>query len=720
MAGNVLTYIQQAFGSGGDRDPGFQAIRLAGLMMRVLLTISIGLAGLELFMHLLFPEITAWDFYFITIIFINCAAALVIWLALVKVRQLITLTLRERDTRKDAEQALQHERDRFMSILESMEDGVYIVNQDHIIEYVNPAIEREFGPVGEKKCYRYFHERLEPCPWCKNREVFDGKTVRWIWHSDRNGKTYDLFDTPLRKGDGSIAKLEIFRDISELKRVEDALRESEERYRMIFNEANDAFTVLGIDAGGKFGQFIEVNRVMCEKLGYTREEMLRMSPFDLHDPRDHGSVAVRTRKLLSEKHILFETELVARDGTRIPFEVSAHLSNFKGQPTIFSIKRDITDRKRNETALRESEMKYRKLSQEFDALLSAISDTLVLVSPSLEVLWTNSRVSCLHTGDLSGVQGRYCYRVFMERSVPCEDCPAVRSFESGNIETLAVTHKSRFFDIRAFPIKELDRVNNVILVVSDVTDKVSLQAEAMQAAHLASLGELAAGVAHEINNPVNGIINYAQILVNKAKDGTMEGDICRRILKESGRIAGIVNSLLSFARGGRGERSPVRVTDVLKECSIMTQAQMRKSGIHVSVSFPDTLPEVMAHFQQIQQVFLNVMSNAHDALNQKYPAKDDRKLLDISCGEFEANGTHYVRTTFCDYGIGIPEGLLNKVLVPFFSTKAHGKGTGLGLSISNRIVQEHSGILSIESVEGEFTKIHVDLPIAAKTCTVQE
>ncbi|MEK7306271.1 MAG: diguanylate cyclase, partial [Nitrospirota bacterium] len=122
-----------------------------------------------------------------------------------------------------AEGALKVERDKLINILESMGDGVYISNQTCDVEYINPVIEREFGPINGRKCYEYFHDRDEVCPWCKSKEVFAGKTVRWEWHSNKNKKTYDLLETPLRNRDGTISKLEIFRDITDRKYLENTL-----------------------------------------------------------------------------------------------------------------------------------------------------------------------------------------------------------------------------------------------------------------------------------------------------------------------------------------------------------------------------------------------------------------------------------------------------------------------------------------------------------------
>ncbi len=127
---------------------------------------------------------------------------------------------RDLSERKQAEEALLRQRDNLVSIIEAMEDGVYMANLPHNIVYVNPALRKEFGPVEGKKCYEYFHDRNGPCPWCKNDEVFAGKTVRWEWYFSKNQKTYDLIDAPVRNTDGSVSKLAIFRDVTERKKLD--------------------------------------------------------------------------------------------------------------------------------------------------------------------------------------------------------------------------------------------------------------------------------------------------------------------------------------------------------------------------------------------------------------------------------------------------------------------------------------------------------------------
>jgi len=242
-------------------------------------------------------------------------------------------------------------------------------------------------------------------------------------------------------------------------------------------------------------------------------------------------------------------------------------------------------------------------------------------------------------------------------------------------------------------------------------EKLALQAETVRAAHLASLGELSAGVAHEINNPINGIINCAQILVNRCSGHQKEKEICEMIIGEGKRVANIVQALLSFAREREGEKRPVHLNSIMADSMALTAAHLRRDNVKLTVDIPYDLPVFIAHHQQIQQVFLNLINNAHYALNHKYPKGSEDKSLKITAEMVSVNQREFIRVFFLDNGTGIPSDIMDKVMNPFFSTKPEDKGTGLGLSISHGIIADHGGRLSIESKEGEFMKIIIDLPV---------
>ncbi|MFA6283784.1 MAG: ATP-binding protein, partial [Desulfurivibrionaceae bacterium] len=243
-------------------------------------------------------------------------------------------------------------------------------------------------------------------------------------------------------------------------------------------------------------------------------------------------------------------------------------------------------------------------------------------------------------------------------------------------------------------------------------------AETMRAGPLASIGELAAGVAHEINNPINGIINYAQVLLDDSSQVSLEGEahhpvqreMLDRIIKEGERIAYIVRNLLFFARQREEEAEVVAIEAIIHDSLSLIKHQLQKDGVIIHTDISEGLPAIKVHPQQLQQVFLNLLSNARYALNQRYPGRDPGKKVEIRCRSVQSQGRTKVRTEITDYGAGIPPELLTQIFEPFFSSKKPGEGTGLGLSISAGLVRDFKGELRVESVLGEHTTMTVDLP----------
>ncbi len=271
-----------------------------------------------------------------------------------------------------------------------------------------------------------------------------------------------------------------------------------------------------------------------------------------------------------------------------------------------------------------------------------------------------------------------------------------------------------FRDWSLKPVKDADgKISGLVLSLIDVTDNITLYSELLRAEHLASVGRLAAGVAHEVNNPINGIINYAQILLNKFGQESKEYEIANRIIKEGDRIAGIVRSLLSFARESKDEKKPVHLNDILSDSLALTETMLKKDGIKLAINIGPSLPRINAQPQHIEQVFLNLISNACYGLNLKYPGAHNDKMIKIFAEAFTEDTTQYVRILFYDQGAGIPAEIKDRVIDPFFTTKSASEGTGLGLSISHGIISDHGGRIKIESIEGKFTNVIIELPAHA-------
>jgi PAS domain S-box-containing protein len=374
---------------------------------------------------------------------------------------------------------------------------------------------------------------------------------------------------------------------------------------------------------------------------------------------------------------------------------------------------DITDRKRAELALSESENKFRRLSQEFHTLLDAINEPLILLSPELKILWANRGAETVFGKSASDINGQLCYKLWFNNSTPCEGCPSLKCFSTGEVgSTQFSTSDNRLWDVKVFPVKrEKNKISNVIIIAGDITEEKAMQEESMRATQLAALGELAAGVAHEVNNPIYGITMCANLLLEESRCGNIKDyDMVKMILKETDRVANVTRCLLSFVRDAGDDKSLCNINEIMSDTITITGAIMQKEGIDLKIQIPKELPEVIAYPQRLQQVFLNILYNARYALNEKYPDTHKNKIIEITGKRTIINDCPYTQVIFYDHGKGIPADKIDKVLNPFFTTKPSGKGTGLGLSISNKIIKDHNGKLEIDSTEGKFTKVVISLP----------
>ncbi|MCD6580516.1 MAG: ABC transporter substrate-binding protein [Desulfuromusa sp.] len=242
----------------------------------------------------------------------------------------------EIEERKQIETVLSLERDNLNSIFAAMDDGVYIVDENFDIQYVNPVLTREFGTDTEKKCYEYFHDRTEVCPWCKNERILKGETVHWEWYSSKAEKTYDLIDTPLQQPDGSVLKLEIFRDITERKQLED------ERSQLLQAIDQSSETIVITDSSGT----IQYANPAFEKIsGYTREEAIGQNPHILKSDQQDDAFYSELWKTLTGGEV-WKGRFInkKKDGTLYTEDATiSPVHNVLGEVVNYiAVKRDIT------------------------------------------------------------------------------------------------------------------------------------------------------------------------------------------------------------------------------------------------------------------------------------------------------------------------------------------------------------------------------------------
>ncbi|UCE94742.1 MAG: PAS domain S-box protein, partial [Flavobacteriaceae bacterium] len=311
------------------------------------------------------------------------------------------------------------------------------------------------------------------------------------------------------------------------------------------------------------------------------------------------------------------------------------------------------------------------------------------------------------------ITGTNIYNIFPNTSPASKHFLNPLNSGSGNI-SLELNSSGTDYLVSLSPLKNQEE-ETFLFVARDISEQKVRKTETIKASKLAAMGELSVGVANEINNLTNGLINYTQILSEEIEETTGKDDQSRELLnsiiKESERISQIVQQLLFFNANHAQTKEAVKINKIVEDSLTLTKNQFRYDAIEVSVNFPDIVPSVQVNVQEMQHIFLNLLSNARYALNQRYSGKDPQKCIEIK-GEVTArNGQSKLKVVCTDFGVGIHPNIISNVFEPFFSTKPNGVGTGLGLSICLSIVEDNEGTLEIESILNDHTSITMELPI---------
>jgi PAS domain S-box-containing protein len=275
--------------------------------------------------------------------------------------------------------------------------------------------------------------------------------------------------------------------------------------------------------------------------------------------------------------------------------------------------------------------------------------------------------------------------------------------ETTNIHKLYVANRKSenlIVNLSVVPmVDEFDQTTACILVLDDVTQKIHLENQLLQAEKLSSIGLLAAGVAHEVNTPITGISSFTQMLLRDTDEGDRRKPILEKIEKQTFRAAEIVNGLLNFARMNGSEYKGLDVNQLLSDSLSLLEHQMRQNHIAVDSKLDRTLPLVWANGGKLQQVFVNLFLNARDAM-----PSGGRLRVETSMNET------MVLVDIFDTGVGISQENIKRIYDPFFTTKSTGKGTGLGLAVTYGIIQEHGGRIFVDSTPGKGTHFRLKLP----------
>ena len=363
--------------------------------------------------------------------------------------------------------------------------------------------------------------------------------------------------------------------------------------------------------------------------------------------------------------------------------------------------------------LKTSNRKLQEKQREIQAILDGIADVMIVLSRDFQVLSVNHVYHQLFSN--TRPEGKYCHEVLFHQDAPCESCPVRNAFSSGSVtRTQAVIpgrDKNRYFDVTASPLhSSQDPPDRFLLFMRDVTLEKEYQAQLIQTEKMATIGTLAAGVAHEINNPLTAIQGFSRgierripQLEGRADTGVLEDiqEYLGTILKECSRCQDIVQNLLTFSRPRENPFHRVNLRSVILDCLKILRYRLKKRPrVDVDLRFDPEHPEIYGDEAQLKQVVLNLVSNALDAVGYqgKVSIAVEQGHQDMYCLSVE------------DTGHGIPSEHLDRLFDPFFTTKPVGQGTGIGLSTCYTIVKAHEGQIIVCSEPENGSSFCVKLP----------
>ena len=602
--------------------------------------------------------------------------------------------------RKKAEVNIDTQKKFLERVIESLKYPFYVINvKDYTIVMANSAA--KFGDLAKRStCYALTHKRDNPCTdehVCPFKEVLRTKksVITEHIHNDEEGnKRYvEVYGHPIFDNEGKVIQIiEYTIDITERKKAQEVLVASENKFRKLFDESNDAIII----ADPQTKAFVDCNKKAQEMSGYSKQELLSMRADQLH-PEDRVNETMEGfKKQAAGMGIIIESEILTKDKKRVAVSINAAAMEVDGKPYIMGVFRDISEAKRAETVLRDNEMKLK-------AMFESSNDAIMLLTEkgffdcnrrTIELFGFNSKEEFVkvHPADISPPtqpNGQDSYSLAMVKIKTALE-------QGGN--RFEWMHRRK--DGIVFPA-------DVTLTAFEFGDKKVLQAivrdlseskKLEEIRRLAQLGELVSSIAHEVNNPLMIISGNAQLCQMEDLKNDAVKDNLKIIVDQCERAKSIIQRMLVFSRPGKRQVKEMDINESLEFATKLIEHQYSIVNVKIIRQFAPGLPLVKADEKQMQEVFLNLIRNAAEAMPEGGTLTITTSL-----------DSGFMRLDFADTGFGMSGEVMDKIFYPFFTTKE--KGTGLGLSVSQSIIKIHGGEIKYKSKPGEGTVATVLLPI---------
>jgi len=592
-------------------------------------------------------------------------------------------------------------------ILNTIEDGIYVIDQDFNVEFMNQRMIDMFGEGVGRKCYEVISNFAGICPWCRSEDLFQGEPQHWELYVAKVDKTFAVNELPIHYPDGSIAKLAIYRDVTSRKQQEAELRASMDEYRNLFERV-----AVGVYISTKEGKFVDANQALLDMLGYaSKDEFLKIDA--IHDLYLFPGDRLIFQEMIEQKGrvVDYKAWFKNREGTPIPALLTSHVrydlqGNIIGYEGIVV---DQTQRYQMERKLREAHDFMNKIIQSTpnSIMASDLKGNIIIWNRSAEETLGYPKEEVIGKMHITRIYpGRMAYE-FM-KMIRSPDHGGVGMLRSQPVVYVRRDGKSVEGSLSAAMIydddgKEVATVGSFV----DLTERMDMeralrntQEQLLNSEKLAAMGRLTSQIAHELNNPLYGIMNTLELLKTEIPPENRRRKLLDMSLSEIVRLADMLRKMLSFSKPEQEEKKLLNVNTVVDEILMLHQKQLQENDIKTHYEFHPTLPPVVASTNQLRQVFLNMIANARDAMPEGGT---------LTVKTYEKDG--FVNIQFIDTGMGIRKDHLDKIFDSFFTTKSSVKGVGLGLSVCYGFIKEHGGDILAESTHGHGTTFTVKLPV---------
>lgn len=591
----------------------------------------------------------------------------------------------------------------FGTVFNSTNDAISVINvNDYTIVSANNAFLQRHGLTEQevigKYCYEVIRHRSESCaalddicPLLEAVTTGEYSATEHIHYTRDSEEIYaEVAISPIKDESGNIIQVvHVSRDITQRKQAEEELI----RLREAVEASGEAIFLTDLE-----GIITYVNPEFTRLYGHAPDEVVgKVTPRILKSGQMTAQDYESFWSTLLEKQVIKRGEFInkTKDGRLVDIEGSTSpILDGQGEIIGFlAIQRDITEHK-------QAEQKLASQKELTDRILASTPTPVLVVGAGLEIVLAN----------------RAFYETFeiQEGKADGEKIATLLPIEglAEAVSDVLSKRESRLNMEFKYALEGRDKVlitqivltekEEALIILRDVTAERATQEQLYHIDRLASIGELASGVAHELNNPLTGVLGYSELVLGANLSQEVKEDV-QIIHDNAQRAAGIVRNLLAFARRRKLERTHVGLPEIIEHVLEMRRYELKVNNIEVVTEFADGLPCVMADPQQLEQVFLNIILNTEQAMLEAH----GRGSLTV---KVETEGDR-IKVSFTDDGPGIPPENLRRVFDPFFTTRDPGKGTGLGLSICHGIITEHDGRIYVESQPGGGTTFFIELPV---------